>query len=404
MTERTRAAIIGGRRGALAAAAAFACLGVSLPSAAGAPPAPQTEDRYIVVLKDRVEHPGAVAAEQHRRYGVERTATYRSALTGYAARISAREVAALRRDPHVAYVEPDGIVRFAETIQKQPTWGLDRIDEPNLPVNGRFRYTRTGRGVTAYIIDSGLRPSHNEFGDRAVSDEDFVDPVDQGRRYRDGKDCNGHGTHVGGTVGGKTYGVAKRVSLVGVRVVDCHGFGLNSEVIAGVDWVTSDHRGDEDAVANMSLGGPRSAAVDTAVENSIEDGVSYAIAAGNGDFFGIEQDACGTSPARVPAAMTVGATTRSDRKAFFSNFGDCVDWFAPGVDITSAWKTSDSAKETISGTSMASPHTAGVAALYLDDDPGATPEEVGEALHDETIKDKVREARTRRNNLLHTRW
>jgi subtilisin family serine protease len=214
-------------------------------------------------------------------------------------------------------------------------------------------------------------------------------------------DCNGHGTHVSGTVGGATWGVAKQVTLVAVRVLDCGGSGSTSGVIAGVDWVTAHHAGTP-AVANMSLGGGASRALDTAVSNSIADGVSYAIAAGNGNIFGFAKNACRTSPARVPEAMTVSATDITDTKARWANYGDCVDWFAPGVGIPSAWNTSDTAMNTLSGTSMATPHTTGVAALYLQSHASATPAEVRDALFAATTKGVVKKSRTTNNNLLFT--
>jgi len=196
----------------------------------------------------------------------------------------------------------------------------------------------------------------------------------------DANDCNGHGTHVAGTVGGSTYGVADGVRLVAVRVLDCNGSGTTAGVIAGIDWVTGNHQAGQPAVANMSLGGSASYSLDAAVSSSIADGVAYAVAAGNGNRGGVAQDACKSSPARVPTAMTVSATDNNDRKASWANFGSCVDWFAPGVSITSAWYTSDTATNTISGTSMATPHTTGVAALYLQSNPTATPQQVRDAL------------------------
>jgi subtilisin family serine protease len=224
--------------------------------------------------------------------------------------------------------------------------------------------------VVAYIIDTGIRTTHSEFaGNRATSG---YSAINDGNGTND---CNGHGTHVSGTVGGSTYGVAKAVHLVAVRVLDCSGSGSVSGVVAGIDWVTGHHSG-APAVANMSLGGGASTSLDDAVRNSIASGVSYAIAAGNGNFAGIAQDACNYSPARVAEAMTIGATTKADAKTSWSNYGSCVDWFAPGNGIKSAWATSDVATNTISGTSMATPHTTGVAALYLQANPSATAQQV----------------------------
>jgi subtilisin family serine protease len=263
---------------------------------------------------------------------------------------------------------PDGIATI-DTTQPGATWGIDRIDQHKLPLSGTFSYSNTGAGVTAYVIDTGIRVSHNEFGGRASSGWDFVD------NDPDASDCNGHGTHVAATIGGTTYGVAKGVSLVAVRVLDCTGSGLWSWIIAGIDYVTAQHQAGQPAVANMSLGGGANIALDQAVRNSIADGVSYAVAAGNAN-----ANACAFSPARVGEAMTSGASTSTDAKASFSNWGSCMDWFAPGQDITSAWNSSDFATNTISGTSMASPHTAGVAALYLQSFPTATPAAVQKAL------------------------
>jgi len=222
--------------------------------------------------------------------------------------------------------------------------------------------------VTAYIIDTGIRMSHTQFGGRASSGYDFVD------NDSNANDCHGHGTHVAGTVGGSTYGVAKGVTLKAVRVLDCSGSGTNSGVIAGINWVTSNHAAGAKAVANMSLGGSVSTSLDSAVSASIADGVVYAIAAGNSN-----RSACNSSPARVSSAITVGATTSTDARASYSNYGSCLDLFAPGSSITSSWYSSDTATNTISGTSMATPHVAGVAALYLQGHT-ATPQQVRDAI------------------------
>jgi subtilisin family serine protease len=327
-----------------------------------------SRDAYIVVLKDSASPSALIAKEHGKRYGVTTSHVYSHALRGYATRLDASQVQSLRADRNVAMVVPDGIATIDET-QTGATWGIDRIDQRKLPLTGTFTYSNTGVGVTAYVIDTGVRVSHVEFGGRAQSGWDFVD------NDSDASDCNGHGTHVAGTIGGTTYGVAKAVSLVAVRVLDCAGSGSWSGIIAGIDFVTADHQAGEPAVANMSLGGGANIAVDQAVRNSIADGVVYAVAAGNSN-----APACQFSPARVPEAMTVGASTASDAKASFSNWGSCMDWFAPGQAITSAWRTSDTATNTISGTSMASPHTAGVAALYLQSNPAASPATVHKSI------------------------
>jgi subtilisin family serine protease len=263
-------------------------------------------------------------------------------------------------------VEEDQIM-IASAIQRSATWGIDRLDQRNLPLNASYSYTATGSGVNAYIVDTGILPTHAEFQSRASIGYDAITPL------APKADCNGHGTHVAGTVGGKTYGVAKAVRLIGVRVLDCNGSGSTSGVIAGVNWVAK-HRV-KPAVANMSLGGGASTALDNAVKAAIDSGVTFVVAAGNENL-----PACWFSPARVPAAITVGATTNTDVKASYSNTGSCIDLFAPGSGITSSWFTSTTSARTISGTSMASPHVAGVAALYLQTRPTSTPSQVRNAI------------------------
>jgi subtilisin family serine protease len=360
---------------------------VSPPAVAAEPP----EQSYIVVLRDGADS-RAVAATHRSRHAADVNRVFGHALNGYAARIPARELAALRADRRVAYVEVDGPVRVSAT-QPSATWGLDRIDARS-GLDGTFSYVRTGTGVTAYIIDTGLRYTHAEFGGRARFGYDAFGG--------DGSDCNGHGTHVGGTVGGATYGVAKAVGLVAVRVLDCEGSGSVSGVVAGVDWVTRQRKlNGAPAVANMSLGGGISSSLDTAVKNSIAAGVTYAVAAGNGDLDGVEQDACNYSPARVPEAITIGATDRTDKKTSWSNYGSCVDWFAPGAAITAAWYEGDTQLNTISGTSMATPHVAGAAALYLQSNPTASASVVREALYANTTRAIVTSSRTAGNHLLY---
>ncbi len=374
----------------------LAFLAVFLAVPASAAQGEGSRQTFIVVLEDSVERASPVAAEHSQRFGADIQHVYEHALKGYAASVAEGSLGALLADDRVASIERDAEVT-AFTTQTNAVWGLDRIDQRTLPLNGSFIYTKTGSGVKAYIIDTGIRFDHSQFGGRAVSG---FDAVDGGTA----DDCNGHGTHVAGTVGGTTYGVAKSVTLVAVRVLSCSGSGTTSGVIAGVDWVTGNHLAGQSAVANMSLGGGASSSLDTAVKNSIADGVSYAVAAGNGNIVGIAQDACKYSPARVPEAMTIGATDNTDKKASWSNYGNCVDWFAPGVGITSAWYTSSTATKTISGTSMATPHTAGVAALYLQSDPGASPATVRNALYANTTKGIVTSSRTANNHLLFTNY
>jgi subtilisin family serine protease len=316
------------------------------------------KDNYIVVLDNvAAGEPGEFSQAQQitdvlvAAYGGKVKHLYKHALNGFAAEMTEDEALALSEDQRVLFVEDDQIYT-ADTTQTGATWGLDRIDQRNRPLNGTYVYNWTGSGVRAYIIDTGIRTTHTQFGGRASVSADFVGDG------RNGQDCNGHGTHVAGTVGGSTYGVAKSVSLRAVRVLNCQGSGTTSGVISGVNWVAANRQ--LPAVANMSLGGGASSALDTAVNNAINAGVVFAVAAGNEN-----QNACNVSPARTAAAITVGSTTSTDARSSFSNWGTCVDIFAPGSSITSAWATSDTATNTISGTSMATPHVAGVAALYL---------------------------------------
>ncbi|MEU8243580.1 S8 family peptidase [Actinoplanes missouriensis] len=321
---------------------------------------------YIVALKA-----GTVASTVAAEHDATVLHTYHRVLNGFAARMTAREARQMAADPDVAFVQPNVIHRISDTQANPPSWGLDRIDQRNRPVNQAYTYGTTASNVHAYIIDTGIRTTHQDFGGRASSG---FDAVDGGTA----DDCNGHGTHVAGTVGGGSYGVAKGVQLVGVRVLDCQGSGTTAQVVAGIEWVTANAQ--KPAVANMSLGGGADTALDNAVRASITSGVSYAIAAGNGLFGLFALDACTQSPARVTTAITVSATNSSDAKPSWANRGSCVDVFAPGISIPSTWNTSDTATNTISGTSMASPHVAGAAALYLATHPGDSPAQVHSAI------------------------
>ncbi|MFY1632840.1 S8 family serine peptidase [Solwaraspora sp. WMMB335] len=336
------------------------------PGLFGATASSVIKDSYIVVFKDTKAQPtevGANAAALTRRYGGTVSHTYTRAIRGFAARMSQAQATSLATNPAVAYVEQNRTMSKYDTQVNPPSWGLDRVDQIFAPMNKRYIYPNTAGNVHAYVIDTGVRISHQEFGGRASYGYDFVDndPV--------ASDCDGHGTHVAGTIGGANYGVAKGVSLVAVRVLDCEGRGTLAGVIGGVDWVTANAV--KPAVANMSLGGAPSAVLDAAVESSIASGISYSVAAGNSG-----ADACEESPGRAASAITVGATDEVDFRASFSNYGPCVDIHAPGNHIPSSVASNDTAIDRYSGTSMASPHVAGAAALALSANPGWTPTEV----------------------------
>lgn len=354
------------------------------------------ENQYIVVLDDAVVGEKGdysiapyIAAEMAANYKGKIKHVYKYALNGFAVEMSEAEAEALSLDFRVKFVEEDGVVT-ADATQTNPPWGLDRIDQRNRPLNGTYVYNWTGSGVRAYIIDTGIRTSHSQFGGRASNVFDAFGG--------NGADCHGHGTHVAGTVGGSTYGVAKSALLRGVRVLNCSGSGSNSGVIAGVDWVRQNHIAP--AVANMSLGGGVSSALDTAVNNLHNANVTIAVAAGNSN-----ANACNSSPARAANAITVGSTTSTDARSSFSNFGTCLDIFAPGSSILSAWFTSNTATATLSGTSMASPHVAGVAALYKQANPSASSTTIRNAIVNNATTNVVTNAGTGSpNRLLYSRF
>jgi subtilisin family serine protease len=339
---------------------------------------------YIVQFTPGSDRAAEVA--NAKALGMKVTYEYTKVLNGMAVLANKGQLTALEKNPNVRLIEADGIATISDT-QTPATWGIDRIDQQS-GTSGSYTYPSTaGQGVTAYIIDTGINRSHQEFTGRTLPGYDAVTVGGSA------SDCNGHGTHVAGTVAGTTYGVAKKATVVPVRVLDCAGSGAWSGVIAGVDWVANNAR--MPAVANMSLGGGVVSSLNTAVANAVASGIPFAVAAGNET-----TDACTKSPASTPTAITVGSTTSTDARSSFSNFGTCVDIFAPGSSITSAWYTSSSAINTISGTSMASPHVAGAAALYLGINPAASPKAVADALIAQAVKGVVTSAGTGSPNLL----
>ena len=366
-------------------------------------PAKAIKDQYIVVFNTpaviNLNDPNGVSAYASsmgarlaNEHGVEVRQNFGNSLNGVLVKANAAQIQSLLKDPNIKYVEQDQRVSIEPMVeaagdQGGATWGLDRIDQRDLPLNSNYHYDYDGSGVTAFVIDTGVRNTHNEFGGRASSGYDFID------NDNDSSDCNGHGTHVAGTIGGSTYGVAKNVNIVGVRVLNCSGSGNNSGVISGINWVKNNAQGP--SVANMSLGGGASQALDDAVNAAVAAGISFVVAAGNDN-----SNACNYSPARAANAVTVGSTTSTDSRSSFSNYGTCLDIYAPGSSITSAWYNSNSATNTISGTSMASPHVAGVAALYLAENPALSPTQLTNLLVSRASSGKVGDAKTGSPNKL----
>ncbi len=345
--------------------------------------------RYIVVFRTTVASPAAEASNLVRGAGGQLRHTYSNSIKGFSATLPEAALQGIRHNPNVSYIEQDQTVSLsqASSPQNQATWGLDRIDQVDRPLDTQYNFSGTGAGANAFIIDTGIRADHTEFAGRIKPGVNFV--IDANGT----NDCNGHGTHVAGTVGGSTWGVAKAVSLIPVRVLSCTGSGAWSDVIAGIDFVANSAL--RPAVANMSLGGGISSAADAAVAAAVAKGVTMVLAAGNSN-----ADACNSSPARAPSAVTVGATDSLDTRATYSNFGACVDLFAPGHSITSAWHTSATATNTLGGTSMAAPHVAGVAALALAANPAASPADVAAFLKSSATPNRLLSIGTGSPNLL----
>ena len=360
----------------------------------------QVVGQYIVVFNNDVTDPPGLARRLVAGQGGVLGRTWSTAIKGFSATLPAAAAIALANNPNVAYVEPDREGGIIGSSQLNPTWGLDRIDQED-GSDGMYNYDNDGRRATVYVLDTGVRDSHGEFGGRAEFIKngaigDFVGDV-YGLTFG-AEDCHGHGTPVSGTIGGSTYGVAKNVQIRVGRVVNCNGGGFVSTVITAVNWITANAPDPQNSVVSMSLGYGKVQSLRDVVQASVGKGIHYSVAAGNGNFGGRPKDACSESPAGAPGANTVGATDSSDQEASFSNYGTCVDILAPGVGVKSAWIDSDQDTKTISGTSMATPHVAGAIALYLTKNPGASPTAISQALKDNASADKISLHRSSRRN------
>ena len=350
------------------------------------------KNQYIVILNKDIGPAKDFAQNIAKQHGGRILQSYDSALKGFAIYLpdtaGTAFIEAMKKNPQVLSVENDTVVNIDATTQTNPDWGLDRIDQKALPLNSTYSYSQTGSGTTAYIVDTGILSTHQEFSGRVLSGYTAIS---------DGNgttDCNGHGTHVAGTVGGTTYGVAKNVKLVPVRILGCDGSGASSNVIAGLDWILKN--GSKPAVVNMSLGGAASSSLDSAVENLYNNGYVMVVAAGNSN-----TDACTSSPARTSNAITVAATDNTDTRASYSNYGSCVDIFAPGSQINSSWIGSNTATKVLNGTSMATPHVAGVVAELLQSTPTATPQTITSNLLNQATSDVVKNPSGSPNRLLY---
>ncbi|WP_144677524.1 S8 family peptidase [Acinetobacter pittii] len=350
------------------------------------------KNQYIVILNKDVGSSNEFAQGIAKQHGGRVLQTYDAVLKGFAIYLpdvaGTAFVEAMKKNPKVVSVENDTIMKIDATTQSNPDWGLDRIDQKNLPLDSAYSYSQTGSGTTAYIVDTGILSTHQQFPGRVLSGYTAIS---------DGNgtsDCHGHGTHVAGTVGGSTYGVAKNVSLVPIRILGCDGSGASSNVIAGLDWILKN--GKKPAVVNMSLGGEANASLDSAVENLFNNGYVMVVAAGNSN-----TDACSTSPARVSKAITVAATDSTDTRASYSNYGSCVDIFAPGSQINSSWIGSNTATKVLNGTSMATPHVVGVVAEMLQSTPTTTPQTISTNLLNQASSNVVKNPSGSPNRLLY---